>query len=65
LAGVRLFDEKIRQNVALFWFGLRNVGILYSQAAIQRPIVEFPAFLKTGLVEKIAVCDYTTRDPNR
>jgi hypothetical protein len=65
LAGARLFDEKIRQNVALFWFGLRNVGILYSQAAIQRPIVDFPAFLETGLAEKIAVCDHTTRDPNR
>ena len=47
------------------WFGLRNVGILYSQATIQRPIVDFTAFLETGLTEKIAVCDYTTHDPNR
>jgi hypothetical protein len=60
LAGARLFDEKIRQNVALFWFGLRDVGILYSRAAIQRPIVDFPAFLETSLAEKIAVCDHTT-----
>jgi hypothetical protein len=26
---------------------------------------DFPAFLETGLVEEIAVCDHTTRDPNR
>jgi hypothetical protein len=31
-----LFDEKIRQSASLFWFGLRNVRILYSQAVIQR-----------------------------
>jgi hypothetical protein len=65
LAGACLYDEKICQNVAQFWFGLRDVGILYSQAAIQRPIVDFPAFQETGLAEKIAVCDHTTRDPNR
>ncbi len=47
------------------WFKLRDVGILYSQAAIQRPIVDFPAFLETALAEKIAGCDHTTCDPNR
>jgi hypothetical protein len=47
-----LFDEKIRQSVALIWFGLRVVGILYIQAVIQRPVVDFPAFLETGLAEK-------------
>jgi hypothetical protein len=62
LAGTHLFDEKIRQSVALFWFGLRDVGILY---LIQRPIVDFPAFLETGLAEKIAVCDHTSRNPNK
>jgi hypothetical protein len=62
LAGARLFYEKIGQNVALFWFGLRNVVILYSQAAIQIPMVDFPGFLETGSVEDIAVCDHTTRD---
>ncbi len=36
--------------------------IFFSQAVIQRPIVEFPVFLETGLAEKIAVCDHTTRD---
>jgi hypothetical protein len=47
------FDDKIHQKVALFWFGLRDVGILYSQAVIQRPIVYFPAFLETGLAERL------------
>jgi hypothetical protein len=27
-AGTLLFDEKIRQSAALFWFGLGDVGIL-------------------------------------
>jgi hypothetical protein len=43
----------------LQWFGLRVVGFLqtfYSQAVIQRTIVDSPAFLEHGLVEKIAVC---------
>ncbi len=55
LAGALLFDEKIRQSAALFWFGLRDVGILYSRAVIQRTIYVSPAFLKHGLAEKIAV----------
>jgi hypothetical protein len=46
LAGALLFDEKIRQSAALFWFGLRDVGILYSQAVIQRTIDVSPAFLE-------------------
>jgi len=64
LAGALLFDEKIRQRTALFWFGLRDVGILqifYSQAVIPRKIVGSPAFLEHGLAEKIAVCDHTIR----
>ena len=55
LAGALLFDEKIRQNAALFWFGLRDVGILYSQAAIQRTIDVSPAFLEHGSAKKIVV----------
>jgi hypothetical protein len=55
LAGVLLFDEKIRQSAALFWFGLRDVGILYLRAVIQRRIDVSPAFLEPGLTEKIAV----------
>jgi hypothetical protein len=68
LAGALLFDEKIRQSVALFWFGLQIVGFLqifYSQAIIPRTIDESPAFLKHGSAEKIAVCAHTTRDPNK
>jgi hypothetical protein len=65
LAGALLFVEKIRQRAALFWFGLRNVGIFYSRAVIQRTIVDFPAFLEHVLAEKIAVCAHTTRDPNK
>jgi hypothetical protein len=64
-AGALLLDEKIRQSVALFWFGLRIVGFLqifYSQAVIPRTIVESPAFLEHGSAEKIAVCAHTTRD---
>jgi hypothetical protein len=55
LAGALLFDEKIRQNAALFWFGLRDVGILYSQAAIQRTIDVSPAFLEHSSAKKIVV----------
>jgi hypothetical protein len=51
LAATLLFDEKICQNAALFWFGLR-VGILYSQAVIQRTIDVSPTFLEQGSAEK-------------
>jgi hypothetical protein len=49
LAGALSFDEKIRQSAALFWFGLRNDGIFYMQAAIQRTIDVSPAFMEYGL----------------
>jgi hypothetical protein len=55
LAGTLLFEEKILQGAALFWFVLRNVEVLYSQAAIQRTIVVPPEFLEHGLAKKIAV----------
>jgi hypothetical protein len=55
MAGELLFDEKIHQNVALIWFRLRDVGILYSQAEIQRTIDASPAFLEHSLAEKITV----------
>jgi hypothetical protein len=51
---VTFFDEKIRQ--VLHYFDL-DCGILeflqlfFSQAVIQRTIVDFPAFLETGLAE--------------
>ncbi len=44
---------------------LEFLQIFFSQAVIQGPIDNFPAFLETGLAEKIAVCDHTTRDPNK
>jgi hypothetical protein len=50
-----LFDEKIHQSAALFWFGLRIDGIFYLQAAIQRTIYISPAFLEQGSAKKIAV----------
>jgi hypothetical protein len=53
--GAVLSDEKIRQNAALFWFGLPDVGILYLRAIIQRTIDVSPIFLKQGSVEKIVV----------
>jgi hypothetical protein len=53
LAGALSFDEKIRQNVALFWFLLPDVEILYSRAVIQRTIDVSPAFLEHGSAENI------------
>jgi hypothetical protein len=44
----------IRQNAALFWFGLRNDEIFYLRAAIQRTIDASPAFMEFGLAKKIA-----------
>ncbi len=64
LAGALLFDEKIHQSAALFWFGLRDVEILqifYSQAVINRAIVDFLAFLEHGSAEKIAVIQTVCR----
>jgi hypothetical protein len=51
LAGTLLFDEKICSS----WFGLRNVEVLHSQAAIQRTIDVPPEFLEHGSAKKIAV----------
>jgi hypothetical protein len=65
LAGTLLFVEKIRQRDTLFCFGLRDVGIFYSRAVIQRTIVIFPAVLEHGSAEKIAVCAHTNRDPEQ
>jgi hypothetical protein len=52
LAGALLFNEKICQSAALFWFGLQDVGILYLRAAIQRTIDVSSAFLEHGSAEK-------------
>jgi hypothetical protein len=55
LVGALLFDKKILQNAALFWCVLRDVGILYSRAVIQRTIDVSPAFLEHSLAENIVV----------
>jgi hypothetical protein len=52
LAVAPLFVEKIRQSDAKFWFGLRIVGFLHSQAVISLTIVDFPAFLEHSSAEK-------------
>jgi hypothetical protein len=55
LAGALSFDEKICQSAALFWFGLRNDGILYLLDTIPRIIDVSPAFMEYGLAKKITV----------
>ncbi len=67
----------MKKIVPLFWFGLRGVRvgcwllvvgflqIFLSQAVIQRTVVDFPAFLETGLAEKISVCVHTNRMTNK
>jgi hypothetical protein len=52
LACALLVDEK---TDALFWFGLRDVGIIYSRVVIQGTIDVFPAFLEHNSAEKITV----------
>jgi hypothetical protein len=67
-AGTLLFDEKIHQSAVLFWFGLRDVGILqifYSPTVLQGTIVDSPAFLELSLAEKIALCVHPTRMPKK
>jgi hypothetical protein len=49
-----LFDEEIRKSAALIWFGLQDVGILYSRAVIQGTIDVSSAILEHGWAEKIA-----------
>jgi hypothetical protein len=53
LAGALILDEKIHQSPALFWFGLRNDEVFHSQAATQRIIDVFRAFMEYGLAKKI------------
>jgi hypothetical protein len=57
-------SAKMLHYSGLDWM-LEFLQIFFSQAVIQRPIVDFPAFLEHGLVEKIVVCDHTTRDSNK
>jgi hypothetical protein len=63
LAGTLLFDEKIRQSVALFWFGLRDIGILYLlvQAAIQRTMDVSLALLEHSSADHMQTGIQTSR----
>ncbi len=55
----------MKRSAALFWFGLQDVGIHYSQAVIQRTIDVSPAFLEHGSAEKIAVWAHANCDPHK
>jgi hypothetical protein len=44
---------------------LEFLQIFFSQAVIQRTIVDFTAFLETSLSEKISLCVHATRVPNK
>jgi hypothetical protein len=56
LAGALLFDEKIRQSAALFWFGLRMMEFFtYEPQSKERTIDISPAFLEHGSAKKIVV----------
>jgi hypothetical protein len=65
LAGAHLFDEKSAKMLHYSGLDCGMLEFFTHKPAIQRPIVDFPAFLETDLAEKMAVCDHTTRDPNR
>ncbi len=65
LAGALILDEKTPQSPALFWFGLRNDEFLHSQAATQRTIDVFRAFMEYGLAKKIAAWEPASREPNK
>jgi hypothetical protein len=68
LAVTFLFFEQIGESAALFWFGLRDVGILqifYSRTVIYRTIVDSSAFLEHGSAEKIVACARPNCDPNK
>jgi hypothetical protein len=60
-----LIDEKIRQIAALFWFGLRDVGILYSRDVIIRTIDVSPTFWVHGSALKITASAHLNRNPNK
>jgi hypothetical protein len=55
----------MKKSAALFWFGLWDVGILYSQVVIQRKIESLTHFWSTGSVEKITVWAHANHDPNK
>jgi hypothetical protein len=68
LAGALLFDEKIHQSAVFFLFGL-DCGMLEffkyhtHEPSSKEYLLTFPHFWR--LVEKIAVCAYTTHLPEK
>ncbi len=63
-------DEMKKSAKVLHYFGLdcgmlEFLQIFFSQAVIQITIVDFPAFLETGLAGKFSVCVHTTIVPNK
>ncbi len=63
MAGALLYLIKKSAKMLFFWFGLRDVGILYSQAGIQRTIDVSPAFLEHGLARS-GFLAHANRDQN-
>jgi hypothetical protein len=61
LAVALLFAEKSAKVLLYFGLDCGLLDLFYSQAVIPRTIVEFPAFLEHGSVEKIAVCAHTVQ----
>jgi hypothetical protein len=57
--------KKSSKSASLFWFVLRDVGILYSRVVIQRTIDVSPAFLEHCSAEKIVVSAHANLDPNK
>jgi hypothetical protein len=53
------------KSAVLYWFGLRDAGILYLRAVIQRTVDVSPEFLEHGSAEKIAACRYANRGLNK
>jgi hypothetical protein len=47
LAGTLLFDEKIRQSAALFWFGLRDVRIRIPNSRSKEQLMSLQHFWST------------------
>jgi hypothetical protein len=47
LAGTLLFDEKIRQSAALFWFGWQDAGFFTHEPYSKEQLMSLPHFWST------------------
>jgi hypothetical protein len=61
LAGALSFDEKIRQNAALFWFGYGMMEFFTCKPQPKEQLISLPH----GSAQKIAVCAHANREPNK